>query len=35
MGAVSSTPGEMAAFLRSEQDRYAQIVRDANIKNEQ
>ena len=35
MDAVSSTPEEMAAFLRREQDRYATIVRDANIKIEQ
>jgi len=32
---VSSTPDEMAAFMRREQDRYAAIVRDANIKIEQ
>jgi tripartite-type tricarboxylate transporter receptor subunit TctC len=35
MDSVSSTPDEMAAFLRREQDRYADIVRAANIKIEQ
>jgi tripartite-type tricarboxylate transporter receptor subunit TctC len=35
LDAVSSTPDEMAAFMRREQDRYAAIVRDANIKIEQ
>ena len=35
MDTVSSTPDEMAAFLRAEQDRYAKVVRDANIKIEQ
>jgi tripartite-type tricarboxylate transporter receptor subunit TctC len=35
MDTVSSTPDEMAAFMRREQDRYAQIVREANIKIEQ
>jgi tripartite-type tricarboxylate transporter receptor subunit TctC len=30
-----STPDEMAAFLRREQERYAQIIRNANIKVEQ
>ena len=35
MDTVSSTPEEMGAFLRREQDRYAAIVRDANIKIEQ
>jgi tripartite-type tricarboxylate transporter receptor subunit TctC len=32
---VSSTPEEMAAFMRREQDRYATIIRNANIKIEQ
>jgi tripartite-type tricarboxylate transporter receptor subunit TctC len=32
---VSSTPGEMAAFMRREQERYATIIRNANIKVEQ
>jgi tripartite-type tricarboxylate transporter receptor subunit TctC len=32
---VSSTPEDMAAFMRREQDRYATIVREANIKIEQ
>jgi tripartite-type tricarboxylate transporter receptor subunit TctC len=32
---VSSTPEEMAAFMRREQDRYATIIRDANIRIEQ
>ena len=31
----SASPEEMAAFMRREQDRYAAIVRDANIKVEQ
>jgi tripartite-type tricarboxylate transporter receptor subunit TctC len=35
MDTVSSTPDEMAAFLRAEQDRYAAVVKDANIKLEQ
>jgi tripartite-type tricarboxylate transporter receptor subunit TctC len=35
MDTVSSTPEEMAAFMRREQDRYATIVREANIKIEQ
>jgi tripartite-type tricarboxylate transporter receptor subunit TctC len=35
MDTVSSTPDEMAAFLRAEQDRYATVVRTANIKIEQ
>jgi tripartite-type tricarboxylate transporter receptor subunit TctC len=35
MDTASSTPDEMATFLRSEQDRYAKIARDANIKIEQ
>jgi tripartite-type tricarboxylate transporter receptor subunit TctC len=29
---VATTPEEMAAFLRREQDRYGAIIRDANIK---
>jgi tripartite-type tricarboxylate transporter receptor subunit TctC len=33
--ASSASPEEMAAFMRREQDRYAAIVRDANIKIEQ
>ena len=32
---VSSTPEEMAAFMRREQERYATIIRNANIKIEQ
>jgi len=32
---VSSTPEQMAAFMRREQDRYASIIRNANIKIEQ
>ncbi len=32
---VSSTPDEMAAFMRRELDRYAAIIRNANIKIEQ
>lgn len=35
MDTVSSTPDEMAAFLRAEQERYATVVRTANIKIEQ
>lgn len=35
MDTVSSTPDEMAAFLRAEQERYAAVVRTANIKIEQ
>jgi len=35
MDPSASTPEEMATFLRAEQDRYAKIVRDANIKIEQ
>jgi tripartite-type tricarboxylate transporter receptor subunit TctC len=31
---VSGTPDEMAAFMRREQDRYATIIRNANIKLE-
>jgi tripartite-type tricarboxylate transporter receptor subunit TctC len=34
LDARSSTPEEMATFLRREQDRYAKIIRDANIKIE-
>lgn len=34
MDAVSNTPDEMAAMLRREQDRYAQIIKNANIKIE-
>jgi tripartite-type tricarboxylate transporter receptor subunit TctC len=32
---ASMTPDEMAAFMKREQDRYAQIIRNANIKIEQ
>ena len=32
---VSSTPDEMAAFMRRELDRYAAIIRNANIRIEQ
>ncbi len=32
---VSSTPEEMAATMRREQERYATIIRNANIKIEQ
>ena len=32
---VSSTPDEMSAYLKRENDRYAQIIRSANIKIEQ
>ncbi len=32
---VSSTPEEMAAFMRREQERYGTIIRNANIKVEQ
>jgi len=32
---VATTPEEMAAFMRREQDRYGQIIRSANIKIEQ
>ena len=35
MDVASNTPDEMAAFMRREQDRYAQIARTANIKIEQ
>jgi tripartite-type tricarboxylate transporter receptor subunit TctC len=34
LDAVSTTPEEMAAFMRREQDRYGQIIRSANIKIE-
>ena len=34
MDAVSSTPDEMAAFMRREQERYGNIIRTANIKVE-
>jgi len=34
LDAVASTPDEMAAFMRREQDRYGQIIRSANIKIE-
>jgi hypothetical protein len=33
--AMPSTPDEMAAFMRREQERYATIIRNANIKVEQ
>jgi len=35
LDAVSSTPEEMASFMRREQDRYGAIIRSANIKIEQ
>jgi tripartite-type tricarboxylate transporter receptor subunit TctC len=35
LDAVSSSPEEMAAFMRREQERYGKIIRDANIKIEQ
>jgi tripartite-type tricarboxylate transporter receptor subunit TctC len=35
MDIASTTPDEMAVFLRREQDRYAEIARSANIKVEQ
>src|SRR5436190_15768273 len=35
MEPVWNTPDEMGAFLKREQDRYAQIIRNANIKIEQ
>jgi tripartite-type tricarboxylate transporter receptor subunit TctC len=35
LDARSSTPDEMAAFMRREQERYAKIIKDANIKVEQ
>jgi tripartite-type tricarboxylate transporter receptor subunit TctC len=31
---VASTPDEMASFMRREQERYATIIRNANIKVE-
>ena len=34
IGAVSSTPEEMAAYMRREQDRYGEIIRNANIRVE-
>jgi tripartite-type tricarboxylate transporter receptor subunit TctC len=34
MDAVSNTPDEMMAMMRREQDRYAQIIKNANIKIE-
>ena len=34
MDTASSTPDEMAAFMRREQDRYGQIIKNANIKIE-
>jgi tripartite-type tricarboxylate transporter receptor subunit TctC len=34
LDAVASTPEEMAAFMRREQDRYGEIIRAANIKIE-
>ena len=35
LDAVWSTPQEMASFMRREQERYAKIIKDANIKIEQ
>jgi hypothetical protein len=35
MDPVSNTPDEMATFLRRELERYATIIRNANIKVEQ
>ena len=35
METASNTPDEMAAFMRREQDRYAQIIKTAGIKSEQ
>jgi tripartite-type tricarboxylate transporter receptor subunit TctC len=35
LDAMPSTPDEMAAFMRREQERYATIIRNANIKVEQ
>jgi len=35
LDARSSTPDEMAAFMRREQERYGKIIRDANIKVDQ
>ena len=34
LDAVSSTPEEMAAFMRREQDRYGEIIKSANIRIE-
>ena len=34
LDARSSTPDDMAAFMRREQERYGKIIRDANIKVE-
>jgi len=34
LDAVSSTPEEMAAYMRREQDRYGEIIRNANIRVE-
>ena len=34
LDAVSSTPDEMAAFMRREQERYGAIIKNANIKVE-
>jgi tripartite-type tricarboxylate transporter receptor subunit TctC len=35
LDARSSTPEEMSAFLRKEQERYASIIKSQNIKVEQ
>ena len=35
MDPASNTPDEMGAYLRREQDRYAQIIKNAGIKIEQ
>jgi hypothetical protein len=35
MDTASSTPDEMAAFMRREQERYATVVKNANIRIEQ
>ena len=35
MDTASNTPDEMTAMMRREQDRYAMIIRNANIKIEQ
>jgi len=34
LDAVSTTPEEMAAYMRREQDRYGEIIRNANIRIE-
>jgi hypothetical protein len=34
MDTASNTPDEMMAYMRREQDRYAQIIKNANIKIE-